>query len=135
MRMMVRSPGISDDDLKLQIEAYSRKMLMYPVDDVLVALERWPDEHEFWPAWAELKQAMDSRMADRAAQERPRLERPLLPHEREAAERARLRAAMTPEQKRAEIEEALALLRDPNQPFIARATMIKLGETMLARMG
>lgn len=112
------------EDLMLQLEAYRRKLAMYPVKDVLVMLERWPDDHEFWPTWQELKAEMDSRMEYRQAQDRPRLE-----HQPSSSGPPRRPAT------RAEIETELARLRDPSQEFLCRHALIKLGETMLARLG
>lgn len=122
MRTMVRVRETDTEDLMLQIEAYRRKLAMYPVNDVLVVLERWPDDHEFWPTWQELKSAMDGRMEFRRAQHRPRLEH------QSVSEPPRSPPT------RGEVEAELARLRDPSQEFLCRQALIKLGETMLARL-
>ncbi|MGE0854251.1 MAG: hypothetical protein AB7O44_32375 [Hyphomicrobiaceae bacterium] len=121
---MVRIRETETEDVMLQLEAYRRKLLIYPVADVLVVLERWPDEHEFWPVWTELKKAMDERVSfSTSVAESHRIGRQTRPPDHRGPV------------QRAEIEAGLARLRNPNERFAARAELIKLGEAMLERLG
>lgn len=60
MRLMVKVESLSDDDLKLQIETYTRRLCEYPLQAALKAIRRWPSTNKFWPAWSELRAEVDS---------------------------------------------------------------------------
>lgn len=54
MRLLVKVENLSDDDLTLQLEAYTRQLAAHPLPVVLKVIERWPESGKFWPAWSEL---------------------------------------------------------------------------------
>lgn len=126
---MTRYRDSGDEDIAVQVEAYRRKLAMYPASDVLVVLERWPDDHDFWPTWHELKAAMDERYAASQAMQHKRLEH-AKPDE-VMSDNDRRWARMTPAQRRAEIEDALSMIKS-NNPL--GTTLRKLGQGMLERL-
>lgn len=63
MRLEVKVENLGDDDLALQIESYTRRLLDYPLRAVLKVIRRWPDENRFWPAWQELRAEVESASA------------------------------------------------------------------------
>lgn len=63
MRLLVKVENLSDDDLALQIETYTRKLCEYPLQAGVKAIRRWPDTNRFWPAWTELRAEVDSIVA------------------------------------------------------------------------
>lgn len=64
VRIKCGAKDMTDDDVKAQVVVYARDLVsQYAVPDILTVLRRWPDEHLWWPKWAELKPLMDERAA------------------------------------------------------------------------
>ena len=59
LRLMTKSAQAPDDDVRLSLQAYARKIQQYPGDVALHVLRTQPDMGVFWPAWAELKDRLD----------------------------------------------------------------------------
>lgn len=50
-----------DDELsgELKLKAFAQKLSVYPGDIVRHVLESWPDQSKWFPAWADLKAAIE----------------------------------------------------------------------------
>jgi hypothetical protein len=57
LRYLTASRHAGDADLKFMASAYLEALADCPGDAVMAALQRWPREHKFWPALAELLEA------------------------------------------------------------------------------
>lgn len=64
LRMLTaaRNPG---DDLDLLVTAYAERMAEYPLDIIRAACREMADKSTFFPAWAELRAAMDEWLTSR----------------------------------------------------------------------
>ncbi len=47
-------------DLAVQLRAYTDRLLTYPGDVALSALNDWPSMSQWWPTWFELQERMDA---------------------------------------------------------------------------
>lgn len=45
----------SDSEMEMQLRAYAAELKRYPRDATLKALDRISDDHEFFPAWKEIR--------------------------------------------------------------------------------
>lgn len=52
---LCRNKTLDEDETVLTLEMYAEKLNEYPADAVAWALEIWPEDHIFWPSWAEIK--------------------------------------------------------------------------------
>lgn len=52
-------------DVDVMATAYTQRLAEYPVDVVANACDSWANANQFWPAWAELKDACDRKMKGR----------------------------------------------------------------------
>lgn len=53
------------DTERLQIALYMERLSGYPADAVLHACRSWADGNVFWPSWAELRELLEERVAER----------------------------------------------------------------------
>lgn len=59
LRVLTKAGQASDEDIRLQIQVYARRLAEYPGDVALHVLRTQPDMEKWWPAWAELKDRLD----------------------------------------------------------------------------
>ena len=52
-------------DVDVMATAYTQRLAEYPADVVADACDSWANANQFWPAWAELKDACDRKMRGR----------------------------------------------------------------------
>ena len=45
----------SDSEMEMQLRTYAAELRRYPRDATLKALDRISDDHEFFPAWKEIR--------------------------------------------------------------------------------
>ena len=67
VRISITTKQRSPDSADLLLTEYLRKLMAYPADIVVDALRIWPDEHVFFPAWAELREECEWRIGKRRA--------------------------------------------------------------------
>lgn len=59
--LLVKVPGRVQADPVPVLRAYAGAMAGYPVMACECAIRSWPDAHDFWPAWPELRRAIHER--------------------------------------------------------------------------
>jgi len=65
LRALTATRNLGDFDLDLTLEAYADKLMEYPADAVVQALNEAPDRDKWFPAWADLKTRLDYHTTDR----------------------------------------------------------------------
>ena len=65
MAAMVKMTGDDGETEAFRMRVYARKLAEYPADAVDYACQRWCEHNIFWPAWAELRDLLEARVAER----------------------------------------------------------------------
>lgn len=65
MRVLTAHRARDGTDIELTATAYTQRLAEYPADVVVAACEAWTNANPFWPAWSELKDRCDRKMACR----------------------------------------------------------------------
>ena len=65
MAAMVKMTGDDGETEAFRMRVYARKLAEYPADAVDYACQRWCEHNVFWPAWAELRDLLEARVAER----------------------------------------------------------------------
>ena len=54
LRLLTTARSADDSELSGILAVYADMLTDYPADAAIAAIRRWPREHKFWPAFAEL---------------------------------------------------------------------------------
>jgi hypothetical protein len=120
-----------DEQLEARIEQYAADLVVYPMDIALPALDRWPEQSQWWPSWHELTQAMNVAINER----RLSLPKPRGLPEHKPLPRGNVRE-FEPFKTRGEWDEfagAMRDLRDKAKPMLCREALLKMGENIESR--
>ncbi|GAB5471433.1 MAG: hypothetical protein Kilf2KO_44630 [Rhodospirillales bacterium] len=70
VKALTRRRNETDGDLELQVRLYAARLRDYPADIALAALDDWPRQSPWWPAWHDLQAVMAGRVAQRMREAR-----------------------------------------------------------------
>jgi hypothetical protein len=127
LRLETRARDSEQIDIEAQMAAYLDRLKEYPLTRVLEVLKRWPNESPWWPSWHELAERLPKRSMP---QPRELPEHRLLNGPRQ--DDSSLHRPFTPAERR-DFDDAMAALRDPNVPMLARASLLAMGKQIEAR--
>lgn len=65
LRALTAHRARGDVDAEVMATAYTARLAEYPADVVAAACDSWANANQFWPAWADLKDACDRKMKGR----------------------------------------------------------------------